>query len=199
MDIGEKELQHNIGKYLKANDLIFFELDFSVIWLEIEMRMKSDDRKSLVISYHLKVEIDKLISDLKQIIIKMGIKSWDKYINGTEDDPDFYLFTDFYLEEEKNKSLRKEDSNKIFSSQKNFEKNLNCNKSKLNSKKHLPFECEILMDDLTSLDGGYSENEKNEKNLKENFKEDFNIEMNDFSGKIFFDFLIFFIFFVEKF
>jgi len=127
------------------------------------MIMISDDKKSLVISYDLKVEIDKSISDLNLIIIKMGIKSWDKYIDGFHNVPDFYLFSDFrYLETEEKYSdinLRKEDCS--------------CKKrtkSKLTSRKHLPpFESETLMNDLISL------NEKRGSNMT--------IEMEDFSSK----------------
>jgi hypothetical protein len=63
------------------------------------MIINSDDNKSLIITYDLKVEIDTSITDLNLILIKMGIKSWDSHRNLADVSPDYYIFTNFeYLD-----------------------------------------------------------------------------------------------------
>ena len=59
------------------------------------MCLTSHDKRSLEISFDLKIKNNDLISTLKKILIKMGIRSWKKYIRGSEEDPDYYLLTDF--------------------------------------------------------------------------------------------------------
>jgi hypothetical protein len=88
-----------MGNSIKSKDTIIFELEFSEIWLEVEMTLQSED-KSLKISFELKVAVDFFISHMKDILIKMGIKSWAKYILDNEDAPedyDYYLFSNFIL------------------------------------------------------------------------------------------------------
>jgi hypothetical protein len=88
-----------MGNSIKSKDVILFELEFSEIWLEVEMTLQSED-KCLKISFDLKVAVDFFISHVKDILIKMGIKSWAKYVLDNEDTPeeyDYYLFSNFTL------------------------------------------------------------------------------------------------------
>ncbi len=88
-----------MGSSIKSKDVIIFELDFTEVWLEVEMTLQSTDI-CLKISFELKVEVDFFIPHVKDILIKMGIKSWAKYIMDNEDNPedyDYYLFSNFTL------------------------------------------------------------------------------------------------------
>lgn len=101
-----------IGDMLKAKDLIIFELDFFEFWLEVEMTLECDSR-SLQISFELKVKIDSYIAELKNILIKMGIKSWAKYSQDSEEhleENDYYLFFNFAINfsDKEGLSIRKE-------------------------------------------------------------------------------------------
>jgi len=88
-----------IEDYLNSKDVVFFDLEFEEIWLQVEMTLLSDDNKSLVISFEIKIETDEFINNLTKLLIKMGMKSWAKYILDMENNPDFYLLTHFkYIE-----------------------------------------------------------------------------------------------------
>src|SRR5690349_18301855 len=75
-----------IGDFINAKDVIYFELSFTEIWLEVEMSLTSE-RNSFTISFDLKVENDSYISSLKNVLLKMGIKSWVQYIQDNEENP----------------------------------------------------------------------------------------------------------------
>ena len=68
-----KKDEVKIGDYLNSKDIIYFELEFEEIWLEVEMTLISDDNKSLVISFEMKVQVDELISNLTKLLIKNSI------------------------------------------------------------------------------------------------------------------------------
>lgn len=88
-----------IGNLIKPKDVIIFELEFSEIWLEVEMTLKSQN-KNLKIAFELKVSLDYFISHVKDILIKMGIKSWNKYLKNNiknQEEIDYYLFSNFSL------------------------------------------------------------------------------------------------------
>jgi hypothetical protein len=82
---------------IRAKDLIIFDLLFNEIWLEVEMTLQCEDR-FFTISFDLKVETDSFINELKHILIKMGIKSWMKYIIDNDEKPDKYLFYHFSID-----------------------------------------------------------------------------------------------------
>lgn len=90
-----KKDEYKIGDFLESKDIIYFELEFEEIWLEVEMTLISDDNKSLIISFELKIQVNELITNLSKLLIKMGMKSWAKYILDIETNPDFYLLTHF--------------------------------------------------------------------------------------------------------
>lgn len=90
-----KKDEFKIGDFLQSKDIIYFELEFEEIWLEVEMSLTSDDNKSLIISFEIKIQVNELITNLTKLLIKMGIKSWAKYILDIESYPDYYLLTHF--------------------------------------------------------------------------------------------------------
>jgi hypothetical protein len=84
-----------IGDDIKAKDIIIFDLDFSEIWLEIEMTLESED-KTLKILFDLKVKVETYVTELKNNLIKMGIESWAKYMQSlSPNNFDYYLFSNF--------------------------------------------------------------------------------------------------------
>lgn len=176
-----------IGDYLNSKDIIFFELEFDEIWLEVEMTLTSDDNKSLIISFEIKVQVDEYITNLTKLLIKMGMKSWAKYILDIEPNPDFYLLTHFkYIESSLNNdyyhapsgkfkfydtSIQKQINNYNNASQQNKEKlsfrNINTNTNDLNCVEALVFENNKNSNNEKNLNK--SENQKLEF-LNKNFK-----------------------------
>lgn len=88
--------EKNLESFIKAKDEIYFNLEFSEIWLDIEMSLQSEEN-NLKINFEMKVKVDYYISELKHVLIKMGILSWAKYIFDEEDfeNSDHYLFSYF--------------------------------------------------------------------------------------------------------
>jgi hypothetical protein len=88
--------EKNLESFIKAKDEIYFNLEFSEIWLDIEMSLESDEN-NLKITFEMKVKVDSYISELKHVLIKMGIISWAKYIFDDDDfeNSDHYLFSYF--------------------------------------------------------------------------------------------------------
>lgn len=94
----------NLDSFIKSRDVIFFDLEFNEIWLEIEMTLISEDN-NFKMSFEIKVKVDSYISELRHVLIKMGIKSWAKYILD-DDDCDYYIFSKFsiiYTDNEENR------------------------------------------------------------------------------------------------
>jgi hypothetical protein len=96
-----KDKDTKVGDYIKPNDIVYFELDFTEIWLEVEMELFCD-KKSITYLFELKVENETFISELRHILIKLGIKSWNKYIEDCKkdksSDSEFYLLYRFMLD-----------------------------------------------------------------------------------------------------
>lgn len=129
-----------MGNSIRSKDIIIFELEFSEIWLEVEMTLQSED-KNLKISFELKVAVDFFISHMKDILIKMGIKSWTKYIlnNGDATEHyDYYLFSKFILIfSDKEGNVREgeielDNFNEKIKDRFNFESNIKCRLEFLN-------------------------------------------------------------------
>jgi hypothetical protein len=84
-----------IYEYIKPNDIISFDLNFTEYWLEVDMVMSCDD-KSFNITFELKVDCNSYISNLKNILIKMGITTWAQYVQEHgEHIPDYYIYSSF--------------------------------------------------------------------------------------------------------
>jgi hypothetical protein len=96
----KKDIDTKVYDYIRAKDTVFFELEFTEIWLEVEMELFCDER-SMTYVFELKVETGIYISELRHILIKLGIKSWIKYIDDLKSDSDksdYYLFCRFMLD-----------------------------------------------------------------------------------------------------
>jgi hypothetical protein len=88
-----------LDSFIKPRDVIFFDLEFSEMWLEIEMTLQSEEN-NLKISFEMKVKIDSYISELKNILIKMGIKYWAAYISDkskNSEEYEYYIFSNYTL------------------------------------------------------------------------------------------------------
>lgn len=88
-----------LDSFIKPKDIIIFDLEFSEIWLEIEMSLRSEEN-NLKISFEMKVKMDSYISELKNILIKMGIKYWAAYlldIYKNSEDFEYYLFSNYTM------------------------------------------------------------------------------------------------------
>lgn len=86
-----------IGDNIQAKDVLSFDLVFSKIWLEVEMDIRTED-KSVNIAFELDVKVDMFISDLKKILIKMGMEYWAEYSKNLNVEFDYYLFSEFTIE-----------------------------------------------------------------------------------------------------
>ena len=89
----EKEI---ISESIRSNDIVYFDLQFSEIWLEVEMTLKCDD-KSICLLFELKVESEFYITELRNVLIKLGIKSWVKSMLES-DNNDYFLFSKFMID-----------------------------------------------------------------------------------------------------
>jgi hypothetical protein len=100
MDI-MKDKDSKVGDYIRSRDIVYFELQFTEIWLEVEMELFCED-KAMTLSFELKVENETYISELRHILIKLGIKSWKKYIDDLtvdrENKIEYYLLYKFSLD-----------------------------------------------------------------------------------------------------
>jgi len=88
-----------LDSFIKPKDIIIFDLEFSEIWLEIEMTLRSEEN-NLKICFEMKVLMESYISELKNILIKMGIKYWAAYlfdIYKNSEDYEYYLFESYTL------------------------------------------------------------------------------------------------------
>jgi hypothetical protein len=91
--------EESLKNTIKSKEIVIFDLEFSEIWLEVEMTLESN-QKNCKLSFEIKVRIDSLITRLKDILIKMGIKSWINFVSDGEinaDQLDYYIFTSFTL------------------------------------------------------------------------------------------------------
>ena len=78
-----------IGDSIKSKDVIYFELSFHEIWLDIEMTLESGGL-STQISFELKVVLNSDKKEFENTLINLGIKAMAKLI---QSDGDYYMFT----------------------------------------------------------------------------------------------------------
>ncbi len=63
-----------VSECIKSNDVVYFDLYFTEIWLEVEMILCCEDKDECII-FDLKIKTECMISRLKNILIKFGISS----------------------------------------------------------------------------------------------------------------------------
>lgn len=86
-----------IGDYINSRDTILFDLEFTEIWLEVEMVLIADDanKPSNKINFELKVSMEDQMKNLKNALIKMGIDTWKSFTTKENCHYDYYLFSNF--------------------------------------------------------------------------------------------------------
>ena len=78
-----------IGDSIKSKDVIYFELSFHEIWLDIDMTLESGTL-STQISFELKVVLNSDKKDFENTLILLGIKAMAK---NRQNDGDYYAFS----------------------------------------------------------------------------------------------------------
>ena len=77
-----------IKEQIQPKDIIYFDLSFSDVWVEIAMTI-TDDILIKKINFELKFDKSKLKKDFENYLIYLGISFWDKM----KDEHDYYLFS----------------------------------------------------------------------------------------------------------
>ena len=90
-----------IKNHIKQKDIIYFDLRFNNIWIEIIMTIKDKDNedKSNKFSFELKTDLKRNDTDLELTLINLGIRSWLKF-NEEIKDKDYYLLSNIKIESE---------------------------------------------------------------------------------------------------
>lgn len=96
-----------IGDMIKPKDIIYFDLSFYEIWLDIKMTLESG-KISSQISFELKVVLNSSKKEFENTLIHLGIKSWAKIIQSD----DYFSFTSITVNYQTNK--QKESENILF-------------------------------------------------------------------------------------
>ena len=86
---------------IKQKDVIYFDLWFNDVWVDITMTLKynNDESKINKIAFELKTGLESKINDLETTLINIGITSWS-WIKEQEED-DYYLLSEFKIISEK--------------------------------------------------------------------------------------------------
>lgn len=79
---------------LKAGDKLCFTLEYSEYWIDIKYKLNSNDNHSIVLLFEIKMEKNKTLKEFKNILIKLGIKTWNNYVKNS----DYYLLKYFKFE-----------------------------------------------------------------------------------------------------
>ena len=86
---------NKIKNHLKQKDVIYFDLKFTDIWIDVIMTVKdsNDETKTNKISFELKKELKGNDSELELSLINLGIRSWKQF----KEEEDFYLVSNFEI------------------------------------------------------------------------------------------------------
>lgn len=87
-----------IGDYINSRDTIIFDLEFSEIWLEVEMLLSCEgvtNKASNKINFELKVSMEEPIKKFKNMLIKMGLDTWKRFTIKDKSCYDYYLYSNF--------------------------------------------------------------------------------------------------------
>lgn len=200
-------IMNNIIKNdIKQKDIIYFDLEFTEVWIDVIMTVKDNDDENKInkFSFELKTELRTNITYLKNILINLGITSWktfkdqeeqEEQDNKVQKDQDYYLLSKFeiILENEQNikekKSINNENvtENEYKSDKKDSNSDINFNDEKrfnFNDK----IACILKFINFTKYICDYSINEIEKKNkinksyditIIDEIKDDFNNHFQD--------------------
>jgi hypothetical protein len=128
-------IMNNIIKNdIKQKDIIYFDLEFTEVWIDVIMTVKDKDDENKInkFSFELKTKLKTNITDLKTTLINLGITSWKKFKDQDEQeeqdepeiqkDQDYYLLFKFMIEEENMEKENKSMSNTNLLENNNFKK-----------------------------------------------------------------------------
>ena len=106
---------------LKQKDIIYFDLEFTEVWIDVIMTVKDNDDNNKInkFSFELKTELRTNITDLKNILINVGITSWKTFKDQEEQeeqdkkiqkDQDYYLLSKFEINSEIEQNIKEKKS-----------------------------------------------------------------------------------------
>ena len=171
---------NKIKNHIKQKDVIYFDLKFTDVWIDVIMTVKDrdDETKTNKISFELKKELKGNDSELELTLINLGIRSWKQF----KEEEDFYLVSKFEIISETKQIEKKNPEN--LEQDKNSQKNLTeCPKNTTNimigneEEQKFSFddkiECSLIFINFSNYIYKYSVNEveKKKNNIKENDEE----------------------------
>ena len=98
-----------IKSHIKQKDVVYFDLFFSDVWVDVLMTTKDTNEnsaKKFKISFEMKTEITRNDKDFEAILINFGIKNWISF-NSYSGDEDYYLVNRLKIDSEINHVKRK--------------------------------------------------------------------------------------------
>lgn len=107
-----------IKNHIKQKDVIYFDLIFSDVWIDVTMTLEDydDESKSNKISFELKIQIKNYKKELETTLANLGVRTW-KQLKEQEKEQDYYLLSKLEiiyentLPENKSKQLRASQKN----------------------------------------------------------------------------------------
>lgn len=108
-DNGLELLPHEgqVKDYINPGDNIYFDIDMTEIWLDIDMEFKSENI-NWIINFEIKVETYHTLADLKNHLMSLGIKLLNGYLINEQSYDElayYYLLVNFCYEIYKNPSI----------------------------------------------------------------------------------------------
>lgn len=130
-DLVELIMDNPIKNHIKQKDIIYFDLIFSDVWIDVTMILKDndDETKTNKISFELRVNKKNYKIELETTLANLGIRTW-KQLKEQEQDQDYYLLSSLNIISENNlidckaKQLRTSKKNVMeFSNERDFDFN----------------------------------------------------------------------------
>lgn len=111
-------MDNPIKNNIKEKDVIYFDLIFTDVWIDVTMTLEDydDESKSNKISFELKIQIKDYKKELETTLANLGIRTW-KQLKEQEEEQDYYLLSKLEiiyentLPENKSKQLRASQKN----------------------------------------------------------------------------------------
>jgi hypothetical protein len=109
-NIIELIMENPIKELIKQQDIIYFDLKFSDVWIDVEMTLKDNDNenKTNKLCFEVKVNLNNYKDELETSLVNLGIKTW-KYLKQQEQD--YYLLSKVEIISEKDKKNNKNNQN----------------------------------------------------------------------------------------
>ena len=130
-ELVELIMDNQIKNHIKQKDVIYFDLIFSDVWIDVTMTLKDNDDESKTnkISFELKIQMKNYKKELETTLANLGIRTW-KQLKEQEQEQDYYLLSNLNIISENNitdcksKQVRTSKKNVMdFSNSQNFDFN----------------------------------------------------------------------------